>query len=284
VTHAERLFILQYGAERVSKNLSLAGGPHHLYWEPLLGYLVETTEGWVLLDTGMSRNAHLSSANREAYVAGGVGAPNIDTPWHLRPTPPDESGWNWILDGNPLAAALATVGLQLNDIALAAISHMHVDHSGGIPTLSDAGVPIAIQRAELDFVRSGHVGIADGFFDEDWTHPSTDWRILDGDTEIAPGVVALSTPGHTPGHQSFSASLRETGTWVFGCDATDLAQNFLDNVPCGSCAGSTPEDEQNATQSLSKLLELGRRDDHRLIPGHDQVVANAIAHPPGGHR
>jgi len=284
VSHAERLFILQYGAERVSKNLSLAGGPHHLYWEPLLGYLIETTEGWVLLDTGMSRNAHFSTQNRDAYVAGGTGAPNIDTPWHLRPTPPDESGWNWVLDGNPLAAALSTVGLKPDDIALAAISHMHVDHSGGIPTLSDAGVPIAIQRAELDFVQSGRVGISDGFFDEDWAHPATEWRILDGDTEIAPGVVAVSTPGHTPGHQSFSVSLRETGTWIFGCDATDLAQNFLDNVPCGSCAGNTPEDERNAADSLSKLLDLGRRDGHRLIPGHDQVIANAIAHPPGGHR
>ena len=50
---AERLFLLQYGAERVSKNLSLAGGPHHLYWEPLIGVLVETSAGCVLLDTGM---------------------------------------------------------------------------------------------------------------------------------------------------------------------------------------------------------------------------------------
>lgn len=281
---AERLFILQYGAERVSKNLSLAGGVHHLYWEPLLGYLVETSDGWVLLDTGMSRNAHLSKANRDAYVAGGVDAPNIDAEWHLRPEPPVPTDWNWVLSGDPVEAALATVGLAPKDIALAAISHMHVDHSGGIPTLSAAGVPVAIQRAELDFVRSGVVGIAEGFFDEDWTHPDTRWRVLDGDAELAPGVTAVSTPGHTPGHQSFTVTLPETGTWVLGCDATDLAQNFLDRVPCGSCAGGTPTDEKNSHASLERLLELGRRADARLIPGHDQVVANAIAHPPEGHR
>ncbi len=281
---AERLFILQYGAERVSKNLSLAGGPHHLYWEPLLGILVDTADGWVLLDTGMSRNAHLSRENQDAYVAGGVDAPNLDSVWHLRPTPPDAQAWNWIRDGDPLVAALGDYGLTPSDISLAAISHMHVDHSGGIPTLSEAGVPIAIQSRELDFVQSGAVGISEGFFSDDWSHPHTNWRLLDGDEELAPGVSAVFTPGHTPGHQSFSVTLPETGTWVFGCDATDLAQNFLDNVPCGSCAGGTTADETEARASLDKLLALGRRTNTRLLPGHDQLVANAVAHPPQGHR
>lgn len=38
VALADRLFVLQYGAEHVSKGLSLRGGDsRHLYWEPLLG-------------------------------------------------------------------------------------------------------------------------------------------------------------------------------------------------------------------------------------------------------
>lgn len=284
MTTADRLFFIQYGAERVSKTLSLAGGRHHLYWEPLFGALVETSEGWVLLDTGMSRSAHESPVNTAAYRDGGADAPNLDTPWHLYPAPPSPELWNWGKGGDPLVAALAEVGLALADIALAAVSHMHVDHSGGIPTLARAGVPIAIQRRELDFVRSGAVGLADGFHEADWSEPGTRWRILDGDETLAPGVHAVSTPGHTPGHMSFRVELADTGTWLMAGDAADLGQNFLDRVPCGSYAGGTPSDEANASASFDRLLELAGDTTAHLIPGHDQVILNAVRHPTKGHQ
>ncbi|WP_353987380.1 N-acyl homoserine lactonase family protein [Ruicaihuangia caeni] len=281
---ADRLFVVQFGAERVSKNLSLAGGPHHLYWEPLYGVIVETGEGRVLFDTGMSRASHHSAENTAAYRAGGVGASNLDVPWHLYPEPPRTDDWNWGLPGDPLVAGLAQVGLEPSDISLAVISHMHVDHSGGIGTLTAAGVPIAIQRRELEFVQSGAVGIAEGFNALDWTAPGTQWRVIDGDEELAPGVRAVSTPGHTPGHQSLLVDLPESGSWLFAGDAADLAQNFLDHTPCGSCAGGTDEDAQNAAESIDRLLALARERQARLIPGHDQVVVNAVRHPRGGHR
>ena len=84
---AERLFVLQYGVERVSKGLSLRGGdPRHLYWEPLVGVLVETSAGWVLFDTGMSRRNH-DSAEVERLNRGAK-APEDPEPWHLAPVPP----------------------------------------------------------------------------------------------------------------------------------------------------------------------------------------------------
>ena len=267
----------------MSKNLSLAGGPHHLYWEPLIGALVETTEGWVLLDTGMSRAAHQDEANTAAYREGCRGAGNEATPWHLYPPAPDDA-FTWGKGGDPMATALAEVGLRPEDLALAAVSHLHVDHSGGIPALARAGVPVAIQRRELDFARSGAVGVADGFFAPDWSEPGTTWRILDDEEELAPGVTALSTPGHTPGHQSFRIDLPRTGVWILSGDAADLGQNFLDDVACGSCAGGTAADERNAAESVRTLLETARRADARLIPGHDQLVFNAVRHPAGGHR
>jgi N-acyl homoserine lactone hydrolase len=283
VNYAKRLFLLQYGAERVPKSLSLAGGPAELYWEPLTGALVETDAGWVLLDTGMSRAAHESADATAGYIAAGADAPNRGQAWHLAPVPPDPDGWNWILDGDPVETALAGHGLTPSDLHLAAVSHLHIDHSGGIPTLARAGVPVAIQRRELAFARGGSVGAADGFFEPDWTEPGTIWRELDGDTELASGVTAISTPGHTPGHMSFRVDLEDTGSWLFTADATDLAQNFLDRVPCGSCAGGTGADTADAAASLEKLLGLAR-DGARLVPGHDQVIATTARHPHGGHR
>lgn len=281
---ANRLFFLQYGAQRISKNLSLAGGPHHLYWEPVFGALVETSDGWLLLDSGMSRAAHDSKVNFDVHDAKGSDAANYHVPWHLYPAPPVELAWDWGKGGDPLEVALAEVGLVTSDLALAAITHLHIDHSGGIPTLSQAKVPVAVQRAELEFARSGAVGMGQGFHEPDWAGPDVAWKLLDGDTQLAPGVWALSTPGHTPGHMSFRIDLTQTGTWILAGDAADLGQNFLDNVPCGACAGTTDLDERNAEQSLTRLLKLSTTADARLIPGHDQIVFNAIRHPPGGHR
>lgn len=244
---------------------------------------METSEGWVLLDTGMSIAAHEDSENTAAYEAGCLGATNLEIPWHFYPEPPPGK-YNWVWEESPLETALATVGLEPKDLLLAAVSHMHVDHSGGIPELSRAGVPIVIQEAELDFVRSGKVGTADGFFSRDWSDPKTIWQVVSGDLEIVPGIQVISTPGHTPGHQSFRVDLPNTGTWLFSGDAADLAQNFLDNVPCGSCQGDDEHGEQRAQDSLAKLLSIARKTDARIIPGHDQFVFNAARHPQGGHR
>lgn len=283
---ANRMFLLQYGAERVSKALSLRGGPPPLYWEPLYGVLVDTADGLVLFDTGMSRRALDSGDNQHAYqsAAESLGAITEPGSWHLYPQPPDLTRWNWGLAGDPLAVALAALDLKPGDLSLAVISHMHLDHSGGIPTLAEAGVPVAIQKAELDFARGGAVSLEHGFHEPDWSHPAVQWQLLDGDQEVAPGVTAFSTPGHTPGHMSLRVELPSSGTWIFTADATDLAQNLLDAVPCGSCAGGSPEDEALADASLQRLLSEAARHDARLIPGHDQVVLNAIRHPEGGHR
>lgn len=280
---ARRLFVLQLGAERVDRSLSVAdAGPGH-YWEPFLVVLVDTDAGWVVLDTGMSRAAFESPAIATAYGAGPDGVVDDGTAWHLAPTPPERPGWAWILPGDPLSTALAEFGLQPADLALAAVSHLHVDHSGGVPTLAAAGVPIVIGAAELDFARSGAVGPAEGFHPADWSAPDTRWRTITADTEIAPGVVALATPGHTPGHLSFLIRLAATGDWVFCADAADLGQNLLDAVPCGSTTPDTIETRAAAARSTARLLSLGRAG-ARLIPGHDQVVLTAIRHPSGGHR
>ncbi len=279
---AQRLFFLQYGAERVSKALSIDGGDHHLYWEPLFGALVETADGWILLDTGMSAAALADDGVQHAYELGAVGASNYDSSWHLDPQPSRE-GFTWGLPGDPLTEALRVHGLTPADIALAAVSHLHVDHSGGIATLSQSGVPVVLQRHELEFARSGAVDESDGFYSPDWTDPTTQWRLVEGSCEIAPGVAVISTPGHTPGHQSFRVELPETGVWLLAGDAADLAQNFLDRKACGSYAGGAG-DRRLAYRSLEALLAEARHSHARLIPGHDQLMLNAIGHPRGGHR
>ena len=289
-TIAMRMYVLQLGAERIRKALSLRGGATRMYWEPFPAVVVETAAGWVLLETGMARTAIDAQCTHDSYAAAaehyGGGRPDAadGNAWHLPPDPPDPARWVWGLPGDPLVAGLAQVGLCPSDLHLAVVSHLHLDHSGGIPTLAAAGVPVALQAAELAFARSGRASFEAGYHDPDWSDPATQWLELDGDTELAPGVHAVSTPGHTPGHMSFRVHLESSGTWVFCADAADLVENLYDRVPPGSCGAGTPADEERAAASLERLLAEGRRPGTRLVPGHDQVMLNAVRHPGGGHR
>jgi len=256
---ARRLFLLEYGAEHSPKWVSVRGGGDRVLRLPVIGALVETDDGWVLLETGISE-AFAADAEASSAVYG-AHPPEL----HLRP---------------PLDAALASFGVRVEDLALAALSHLHVDHAGGVARLAAAQVPIAVQRTELAFATTGPAGLAQAYYRPDYEVGGARWRELDGDAELLPGVHALLTPGHTPGHSSYRIDLPETGTWLLAMDAADLVQNLVDEVPGGLCAD--PDDAPRADASLRRLLDEARALDARLLPGHDGPLWRAARHPPGG--
>jgi len=264
---ARRLFLLQYGGECVAKSMSVLGADDSPRWVPVVGIAVETEIGWVILETGFSRTALTDDAACAAIYGDILGTDAATRPWGLA--------------GEPFSAALAGIGLKVSDIALAAVSHLHVDHSGGLPLLGKAGVPVVIQKRELEFAIK-EAGIAHAYYQPDYVGHDIDWKVIEGDAEIAPGISALLTPGHTPGHMSYRVDLPETGVWIFAVDAADLAQNLFDPVGIGWTA--TEEDKVRVLPSIHKLLDEAKRLDARLVPCHDPIVWKAIGNPKGGHR
>jgi glyoxylase-like metal-dependent hydrolase (beta-lactamase superfamily II) len=97
-----------------------------------------------------------------------------------------------------LDAALGAVGIDPSSIVGVVNSHLHFDHCGQNPLLYGTNVPFFVQQPEVDEVER------DRFYtDREWAlPPNAQRRLIDGDLEIAEGVTILSTPGHTPGHQS----------------------------------------------------------------------------------
>ena len=262
---AVRMFLLTFGTEQVPKLISVLGAGREIVTEPIYGAVVETTDGLVLLDTGIGRVA-LDDVDALSAIYGSG----------QLPTGPA---------GDPLTVALAALDLTVSDLSLAAVSHLHLDHTGGVPLLAAAGIPVAVQGEELDY---GRHRAAEGterdvaFYRDDYLGEQITWVRLDGAAELAAGVSVLPTPGHTPGHQSFRVDLPGTGTWILTADATDLAQNLHEAIPCGFSA--EPGDAARAAGSVHTLLELAERTDARLLPGHDPIVWKAAWHPPGGHR
>lgn len=94
----------------------------------------------------------------------------------------------------PLARALATIDLGVDDIVAVVLSHLHFDHCGQQRLLE---APVFVQAAEHE------VALSAGYTVDEWAAiPADRRRFVHGDEQIVEGVRLLATPGHTPGHQS----------------------------------------------------------------------------------
>lgn len=249
-----RVVPLTLGWVEVPRSCSVHGAdPGVRLREPVPGVLVEVDGGWVLLDTGYNPALLRDPALYRRFHGRFPGIVPV--------LPPG--------DDDPLLAALERAGLAVPAIDAVAVSHLHNDHSGGIRHF--AGIaPVHLQRAELAFALE-HPAEAEaaGMARVDFDDPAVDWRLADGDTEIAPGIRALSTPGHTPGHQSFvvryDASLGGGG-FVFAFDAADLTDNIVHELPVGETVGIDPAE---TVAQIRRLKAVAAAEGLRLVPGHD---------------
>ena len=117
-----------------------------------------------------------------------------------------------------LAAQLAEIGVKPADIAFVAVSHTHGDHVGNIDLFPASTV--LIQGAEYEWAMAQPAKPAFG--------ATQKIDKLSGDRDVFGdgSVVILSTPGHTPGHQSLLVSLPKTGALVLTGDAVHFRDNW----------------------------------------------------------
>ena len=91
-------------------------------------------------------------------------------------------------------------------------------------------------------------------------------RLLDGDTELLPGLELIETSGHVPGHQSVLLRLPKTGAVLLTVDAVPFAQGFTHDQQDYL---SNP-DAEAIRASTMKLLDLVEHEHIGLVIfGHD---------------
>jgi glyoxylase-like metal-dependent hydrolase (beta-lactamase superfamily II) len=103
-----------------------------------------------------------------------------------------------------LREELAKEGLTPQDIHTVVLTHMHFDHADNLDLFPDACV--VVQRAELmaaiDPVPSQRIYYWQSTIDNVLARKrSSQLRLVDGDTDLLPGVRLLSVPSHTEGMQ-----------------------------------------------------------------------------------
>ncbi len=145
----------------------------------------------------------------------------------------------------PIVEAVNGAGIDERDVVGIVNSHLHFDHCGQNRFLPE--VPVYAQQAELDAVEQPRFTI------QEWARIDPGRvRLVDGDEEIASGVHVLSTPGHTPGHQSMLIEHGGGGPTLLAGQCCYTCAEFA----AGEVAPKDVHDESFMTTALESLARL----------------------------
>ena len=213
---------------------------------PAVCYLIQTGDGTnVLIDSGMPDPENLPSSMPERVM------------------------------GRNVIDQLAMLGLRPNDIDILICTHFDLDHSGQHAAFPNA--EFIVQRRHYEIARR------DARYAQtrsQWDQPTAQYRLVDGDTELLPGLELIETSGHVPGHQSILVRLPATGSVLLTIDAVPDQNSFtLDREP-----GPRDVDAEGTRNSTRKLLDLVHREQVALVIfGHDGQQWQTLKKVPDGY-
>lgn len=174
-----------------------------------------------------------------------------------------------------LAAQMAELGIKPEQVTRIGFSHTHPDHVGNANLFTSATV--YMQQAEYDAAfgtEPAKFGFTPALYDK--LRASTIVK-LNGDHDVFGdgSALILSTPGHTPGHQSLLVRLPRTGVVVLAGDAAHFKDNF-DNRRVPSFNFS----KEQSVQSMDKLARVVAAEHAQLWINHDSAQSAGIPHSP----
>jgi len=251
MTDVLKLYIILCGFEILPKTVSTKDrGARFIMSEPVCAYLLETRRGLVLFDAGINMANLTDRQRRDRYYPETVFiAPPVVLPHH------------------ELLPQLEAIGVKPRDVGHVILSHTHCDHAGNLHAFRHARV--SIQRLEHAYAFGNHGNAA--VFNSDFDFPDMRWDIVDGDWAVMPGLDAILTRGHMPGHQSLVVRLPNSGVKILVADAGDLAENFEDEVLPGESV-----DDDAALASIRRLKRIARETGGEIVLFHDPNYVQRI--------
>ncbi len=165
------------------------------------------------------------------------------------------------------------------DVTHVVVSHLHYDHAGGLRDFPNATV--VVSKAEW-----GHANVGRwkarfrGVMNEQLEGLAGRVQVVDyGNTKNKEArfdlfgdgaLVLLSTPGHTPGHQSLLVTTGSDKKVLLTGDAVWVRENYQRPAPKSFFIRHLEEDADAAWASTLKIREFaGKNPDALVIPGHD---------------
>lgn len=206
------------------------------HWDlPVIAYFVKHPKANMLFDTGLP--PVLSETGQPMNLAPGVTA-----------FPADSGG---------IVRELIREGYCPNDIEIVVNSHLHLDHAGGNSLFANAF--FYIQRTEFETT------VTDGCYDELIFGAAARVYHVGGDVDFfGDGTCCLlTTPGHSPGHQSMLVS-SDYGKALLVGDACFRPDNLNSHtIPL------LVHDREQALRSVARLRDAAIGNQAAILTAHD---------------
>ena len=224
---------------RKKENMSYKCGVNDIIDFPLISYYLEGEGHRIIVDTGG--------------------------------TPPDGVKWQpyFRTENESLEKALFNIGVSPEDIDIVLLTHLHWDHASNNHLFPNAR--FVVQQKEYNYLTALEPGVKRGY-DPDLVF-QTKYKLVDGDTDIVPGISVVLAPGHSAGMQCVLVETR-VGKYILGGDLITLFENWE----------AKPHIANGVYYDLNTLLESHEKIDRihgMVLPGHDEEVFNrSTIYPP----
>jgi len=158
-----------------------------------------------------------------------------------------------------LATQLAQIKVAPSDIRYLAMSHTHGDHVGNIEMVPQS--MMLIQKAEYEWpTKDGSPRI----------NPQHPVKLLTGDYDAFGdgSAVLVSTPGHTPGHQSLLVKLKQSGAILLSGDAVHSRADWDERR-----VTAFDVDKDQTRASFDRIAAVLKQNNAQFWIGHEKSEA-----------
>lgn len=180
---------------------------------------------------------------------------------------------------NPIDA-LASIGVSPDDIDMIIMTHLHWDHCYNTQLFPN--IPILVQKRELQYAIAPLPCHALSYESQiinmrpAWIKSIEQIEIIEGDTDICPGISVVTLPGHSKGIQGVLVQTSK-GRYLIAGDCCPKKENWqgpgrhqIKHIPSGIHVDL--EEYYETFKKMERIADI-------VIPGHDPCVHEKGIYP-----
>ena len=201
-------------------------------------FLIHHPKGWVMWDSGLSDDLVNQKEGTDAWI------------FHLRMN-------------KTVMSQFEKIGIHPSDVDYFAFSHIHNDHTGNANYFKSA--KLIMQEKEYDIAFNPDKRPFN--YDDYKELENSEVIKLNGDFDLFGDgrVQFISTPGHTPGHQSLLLKLENTGSVIISGDIAYYQENYQNKgIPTFNTS------KEDSLASIEKIKQLVENKNAQLWIQHDK--------------